>query len=164
MNFNLSTPRYTSDIRYPHNTTVQETFIFEAVLNPPYELVAAGHGSLRFGKVMFHRMSQSQEPNGQFSYLESQIESEERSENGTYQCDLPVNEHIFDRWMMSGIYSQQLSLVVSFGFMPPAGLKNGAGPDGWEIKTWFVETHRDLLVTEFSLIVQPATLRSTNAY
>ena len=136
--------------------------MFEAVVDSPYELIAAGHGSLRFGTVVFHRMLRSQEPNGQFSYLEPQIDATERSEAGTFHCDMPVNEQLFDRWMTSGILNQRLSLTVSFGFMPPAGLKYGAGPNGWESQTWFVETYRDLLVKEFSIIVHPAILRSTN--
>jgi hypothetical protein len=162
MNFILSAPRYISEITYSKDAPAQERFVFEAVVGSPYELIAAGHGSLRFGKVVFHRMLRSQEPNGQFSYLEPQTDAAERSEAGTFYCDMPVDEQLFDRWMTSGILNQRLSLTVSFGFMPPAGLKYDAGPDGWESQTWFVETHRHLLVTEFSLIVHPAILRSTN--
>lgn len=161
MDFILSAPRYISEITYSKDAPAQERFVFEAVVESQYELIAAGHGSLRFGKVIFHRMPRSQEPNGQFSYLEPQTDAE-RSEAGTFHCDMPVGEQLFDRWMTSGIFNQRLSLTVSFGFIPPAGLKYGAGPDGWESQTWFVETHRDLLVAEFSLIVHPVILRSTN--
>ena len=162
MNFILSAPRYISEITYSKDALAQEKFVFEAFVDSPYELVAAGHGPLRFGKVVFHRMPRSQELNGQFSYLEPQTNVDERSEAGTFHCDIPVDESLFDRWMISDILNQRLSLIVSFGFMPPAGLKYGAGPDGRESQTWFVETHRDLLVTEFSLIVHPGILRSNN--
>lgn len=162
MNFTLSAPRYISEIAYSKGAAAQENFVFEAVVGSPYELIAAGHGSLRFGKVVFHRMPRIQEPTGQFSYLEPQTDDAERSEAGTFYCDMAVDEQLFDRWMTSGILNQRLSLTVSFGFMPPAGLTYGAGSNGWKSQTWFVATHRHLLVTEFSLIVHPATLRSTN--
>lgn len=162
MNFNLSAPRYISETSYSKSAPAQERFVSDAIVGLPYELIAAGHGSLRFGKVVFHRMPSSQESNGQFSYLEPQNISSVQTEVGTFYCDLPADEQLFDRWMSSGILNQRLSLTVSFGFMPPAGLKYGAGPNGWESQTWFVETHRHLLVTEFSLIAQPDILRSTN--
>jgi hypothetical protein len=161
MHFILSAPRYISNINYSKDAPDRESFVFEAVIDSPYELIAVDHGSLRFGKVVFHRMPRSQEPIGQFSYLEPQTDAE-GSEAGTFHCDMPVNEQLFDRWMASGILNHRLLLTVSFGFMPPAGLKYGAGPDGWEIQTWFVETNRNLLVTEFSLIVHPTILRATN--
>ena len=161
MNSILSPPRYISEITYSKDAPAQERFVFEAVIGSSYELIAAGHGSLRFGQVMFHRVPRSQVLNGQFSYLAPQTDLE-RNDAGTYSCDMAIEEQIFDRWMTSGILDQQLSLTISFGFMPPAGLQYGAGPNGWECQTWFVETHRDLLVTEFSLIVPPAMLRCTS--
>lgn len=60
MNFTLSAPRYTSEIDYSKVAPTQARFVFEAVVGAPYELIAAGHGSLRFGKVVFHRMPRSQ--------------------------------------------------------------------------------------------------------
>lgn len=153
----LSAPRYVSEILYAKDSPAQEKFVFEAVVESPYELIAVDHGSLRSGTVVFHRMPRSQEPNGQFSYLEPQSDEAEGSEAGTFHCDMPVDEQLFDRWMTSCILNQpRLSLIVSFGFMPPAGLKYGSGPDGWKSQTWFVETHRYLLITDFSLIAHPA--------
>lgn len=154
MHFALSDPSYVTEIAYSKDASAQESLVFDAVVASPYELIAADHGSLRFGSVVFHRMPHNQEPNAQFMYLEPQPD-DERSEAGTFHCDIPVEEQLFDRWMILGIINQRLSLTVSFGFMPPPGLKYGAGPDGWQSQTWFVETHRVLLATDTSLIVRP---------
>ena len=162
MHFVLSAPSYVAKITYSKDSPAQERLMFDAVVDSPYELHATGHGLLRFGSVVFHRMPRSQELSAQFAYLEPQPDSE-RSEAGTFHCDMPVDEQLFDRWMTSDIMNQPpLSLTVSFGFIPPAGLKHSGGPDGWKSKTWSVETHRVLLVTDFSLIVRPEISRSAN--
>lgn len=162
MHFVLSAPRYATEIAYSNDLPGKETLAFDAVVDSPYELIAAGHGSLQFGSIVFHRMPRSQELNAEFAYLEPQLD-DERNKAGMFHCDMSVEEQLFDRWMTSRIMNQRLSLIVSFGFMPPAGLKYSAGPDGWQSQTWFVETHRVLHVTDFSLIVCPAISRSTNA-
>lgn len=161
MQFVLFDPRYVSEITYSKDAPAQETLAFGAVVDSPYELIAAGHGALRFGSVVFHRMPRSQEPNAQFGYLEPQPD-DERGDAGMFHCDIPVEEPLFDRWIGSGIVNQRLSLTISFGFMPPAGLKYGAGPDGWQSQTWFVETHRVLLATDVSLIFRPSISGSAN--
>ena len=85
MHFSLSDPSYVTEIAYSKDTPTQESLVFDAVVASPYKLIAAGHGLLQFGSVVFHRMHHNQEPNAQFIYLEPQPD-DERSKAGTFHC------------------------------------------------------------------------------
>lgn len=156
MNFVLTNPRYVGNITYSKDTPTLEKFVFDATVDSPYKLIVADQGLLLFGSVQFHRMPKNQEPNAQFMYLEPEPYTK-HSEIGTFHCDIPVEVQLFDRWITLGIMNQNLSLVLNFGFMPPAGLKYGVGADGWQSQTWSVESNRVLMATEISLISRLAT-------
>lgn len=155
MNFLLTNRRYISEINYARDTALQERLVFDATIESPYELIAAGKGSLQMGSVVFHRMPRAQEPSAQLAYLEPQS-GEEDNDVGTFHLDVPVDNDLFDRWVSSGITKEFASLIVGFGFMPPDGLKYGAGPDGWQFQTWLVDTHRHLIAEEITLIAGPS--------
>ena len=148
----LSSPRYVTKLSCLKAMQAGETLAFDAVVAAPYELLAEGYGDLRFGSIVFHRLFSTQDQCAQFAYLEPQA-GDKKSEVSTFHCDIPVDESVFDRWLASGALKQKLSLSVSFGFMPPPGLKHGAGPDGWQRKIWSVATHRELIVTDCTLLV-----------
>jgi hypothetical protein len=159
MNFLLSNRRYISEINYGKDPSLQERLVFDATIGSPYELIAASKGSLQMGSVVFHRMHRGQEPNAQLAYLEPRG-GDESNDAGTFHLDAPVDKELSDRWISSGITNEFASLTVGFGFMPPDGLKYGAGPDGWQIQTWLVESHRHLIVEEITLIACPMNPRN----
>ena len=161
MNFSLSGPRYVSEIPYTEDRVCQEQLALNATVDAPYDLIAEGKGSLKVGSVVFHRLPREREPNAQLAYIEPQPNLK-CVEIGTFHIDVPVEPEIFDRWLASGILQHRLSMTVSFGFTPPAGLQYGAGPDGWQSQTWFVGTHRVLVANDIALIMHPVVSRPSN--